>query len=103
MLAFYFGLTDRAGNTDQRFSDSLTGIVSSVDDCIFFSRLLCDELSKHGKKIKGRLGRGAPKVNEPQWEKAERDNLMSDEGSYEDWTTMFVDHEKETWWRRLFN
>lgn len=46
-----FGL--RMGrHVDRRFPDNMFGIFSYTDDCIMFSRMLCEELTSHGRRVR---------------------------------------------------
>lgn len=90
---FYFGLPDQGGDVDRSYPDTIEGICSLTDDCIFFSQLLCSDLAEHGERLKKRLGKRAPKVNKADFSKAVKLGLMPSPEKYEDWTKMFVKHD----------
>lgn len=52
----YFGL--KVGDRiDNRYASSIDGIYGYTDDCIFFSKLLSEDLTRYGNKLKDRLPR----------------------------------------------
>ncbi len=89
LLRFYFGIPDPQGNVDHSYPESIKGICSLTDDCIFFSQLLCTDLVDRGEQLKKLLGKRAPKVNRPEFSKAVEEGLMPGPEKYEDWTKMF--------------
>ena len=95
LTQIYFGRPDDHGNIDNTYPDSMEAIYRLTDDCIFFSKLLCDDLVAHGKKLAERYEKtiskkDVPTINQPHFEKAERIGLMPDPASYADWTSSFV-------------
>jgi len=52
----YFGLRTAAGVIDERFPSTVEGIYAQTDDCIFFSRILADDLLEYGTKLRVRPG-----------------------------------------------
>ncbi len=95
LIRFYLGLPDPAGHVDRSFPDSIEGICSLTDDCIQFSKMLCDDLSEHGERLNKRLGKDVPKINKPEWANAVDLGLMPDPKNYEDWNKMFVKHKDQ--------
>jgi hypothetical protein len=47
----YFGLPDDNGNTDNRYGSLIYAISSYTDDCLFFSKMIADELGAYGKSL----------------------------------------------------
>ncbi|RFC35612.1 MAG: hypothetical protein DID92_2727743994 [Candidatus Nitrotoga sp. SPKER] len=97
----YFGLPHN-NQTDANYPSVIDAIFKQADDIIFFSQLLCKDLSEHGnqlaKQFKTKFGKGAPKISEPDFSKAEELGLMPNISSYADWLTMFVKAPiKERW------
>ncbi len=88
-MALYLGIPNREGHVDTSYSDALKGIVNSTDDCIQFSKWLCEDLSQHGLSISKRFGKDAPKVHKPDFSLAANNGLMPDIASYKDWETAF--------------
>ncbi len=62
LSAFYFGLVDAEGNTDESYPNVMKSIQELTDDCIFYSNLLAEDLGIHGKILQKEYGRNAPKV-----------------------------------------
>jgi len=86
-LYFGFPLTD--GSLSTEYADALEGISTYVDDVIFFSKLLCEDLYEHGQKIRKRLKdqyrEEPPEVNKVDLADAEEKGLMPDEEQYANW------------------
>lgn len=72
----------------------IDAIYNQTDDGIFFSQLLCKDLVEHGNQItvqlKKKFKKGAPRISEPDFDKAEKSDLMPNTDNYADWLTMFV-------------
>lgn len=85
MPSFYFGRPNRDGHTDMSYPQSMSAISSLTDDCIWFSRTLCKDLSKHGQDLKRRLGKHADKVHTPDFKKAVHEDLLPDSKNYHEW------------------
>lgn len=92
-VELYFGLPLKGGNVNMDYPSSIDAIYSQTNDGIFFSRMLCDDLVEHGravvKKFKENFKRGALRISEPEWSKAEKAGLMPYPADYADWVTMF--------------
>jgi hypothetical protein len=62
----YFGLRTADGAIDERFCVNIQAISNQTDDCIFFSRLLAEDLLRYGRKLRRRHARklmmGLPRV-----------------------------------------
>lgn len=94
--ALYFGL--RQGDyLNQEYPSTLDAIYHQTEGGIFFSQLLCKDMVEHGDHIVGLFrkvyGKGAPRINRPDFSKAEEQNLMPNADNYTDWLTMFKNHE----------
>lgn len=89
LVQLYFGLPDRNGHIDNNYPDTINAINNLTDDCIFFSKLLCADLKEHGTKLKENLRDKSIVISEPDFEIAEKAELMPDEENYDDWYKMF--------------
>src|ERR1700682_4983933 len=92
LFHFYFAVRDQSGNVDNRYNSIVTALYRYVDDCIFFSKSVADELTVHGKKIarsfnKQFNGQIAP-VGELKISKKEYQEIMPDKAEYADWDDM---------------
>lgn len=89
----YFGKPDAAGNINREYHDTILAIESSVDAAIFFSSLLCRDLTAHNEKLKVRyvnkFKKSAPKINKGDFSEAEKIGLMPKETDYQDWLSGF--------------
>lgn len=94
LASIYFGFPDKNGNIDHRYRDCVEGISSQTDDCIFFSKLLSEDLHRHGKKLSASLGKNSPSINKVDFTKAEQKGLIPDTGHYADWMSMFKSSSK---------
>jgi hypothetical protein len=100
----YFGLKRSDGVTDEKYSSIVMAIVNQTDDCIFFSRILADDLREYGKKLgrrhAWRLRLGLPKLTGPaNWSEAERRGLIPPREQYEGWLRGF--QKKPSWFRSI--
>ena len=91
----YFGQPDDQGAVDSNYPDSLEAIHSLTDDCVFFSKLLCDDLFEHGemltKGFKKTISRkDVPAIGKVNFEETEKSGLMPNSENYEDLTTSFA-------------
>lgn len=91
----YFGRPDDHGHVDSNYPDTVEGIHNQTDDCVFFSKLLCDDLIAHGKMLVERYEktiskRDVPTVNQTDFAKSEQKGLMPNPASYADWTSSFM-------------
>lgn len=86
--SIYFGLPDKEGHVDTSYPDTVDGIAHQTDDCIFYSKLLGDDLVEHGQKLSKAYGRKSPKIQKIDFEKADQDGLIPDSSLYLDWLNM---------------
>ena len=91
----YLGLPDKDGNVDARFSTTLDGIYQQTNDCIAFSKMLCEDLERHGRTIykasEKRFGkRSVPRVTVVDFDLAAAKGLLPPARNYSDWETNFV-------------
>lgn len=84
----YFGLTMPNGNTDQEYSDTIKLMYSYVDDSIFFSHLICNELMKYGNDLRTKykkFSKNAPKVNDASFRVPLESKLIPPDSDYDLW------------------
>lgn len=99
----YFGL--RQGDTiDEDYPSSLHAIFRQTDDAIFFSKLLCEDLSEYGEKVRAQclkeFKKGVPTVSKSDFKKAIEWGLLPDEKHYADWLSSFnIQKTDENDWR----
>ena len=67
----YYGLRGTEAVIDQRFQANMDAIYKQTDDCIFFSRILADDLFDYGTRLRGRHAwkyrLGVPKLVRENW------------------------------------
>jgi hypothetical protein len=99
----YFGLTDANGRRDERFRQSITAIFNQTDDCIFFSRILADDLLAYGAALRRRyiwkFVSRFPKFVPADWSVAESEGLIPTEEQYANWLRGFK--KSETGWQQV--
>lgn len=89
LAPLYFGVPDEHGNIDERYFSAVRAISEKVDDGIFFSGLLCEDLIQHGENVRAKFGKGAPAINKVDFSLAKRKGLLPDPDSYQSWYTGF--------------
>jgi hypothetical protein len=89
----YLGIENSPGMIDARFPHSMEMLSLYLDDCIFFSKLLSDELLRYGRKLRNRnwwkYRLSVGKMKGADWSMAERENLIPPAERYSDWTRIF--------------
>lgn len=85
----YFGLTLPSGHIDQSYPDLIQGLVFYTDDCIYFSTLLADVLTEHGRHLAFGLGVSAPDVKQADFSSVLRDGLMPSANQYADFERQY--------------
>jgi hypothetical protein len=99
----YFGLPNTNGVTDERFKANIGAIYNQTDDCIFFSRILADDLLAYGNRLrrknswKYRLG--ISKLKGADWSIAQGQGLLPTNEAYASWLRGF--RTDPTRWQRL--
>lgn len=81
----YFGRKSASGHTDERYTNYMQGMSALTDDCIAFSMLLGQALSKYGEARRSEAGRDAPHLATIDWKKAEAAGLIPDMKHYDQW------------------
>jgi hypothetical protein len=96
----YFGVMDQNRRVDGRYPSSLTGILGSTDECIFFSVQLCAALEKHAQELRDLLGKKTPKIVKIDFSKSKDADLFPADDDFKDW---FPPLPPETrWWKKAF-
>jgi hypothetical protein len=89
----YLGIEQARGQTDVRFFHSMEMLSLYTDDCIFFSKMLADELLVYGRKLRNRnrwkYRLPVGKMKGADWSMADRENLIPSPERYRDWTRIF--------------
>jgi chaperonin GroES len=102
-LAKYLSLRSAEGVVDDRYRAAVAGIFDQTNDCIFFSRILAEDLLKYGHRLRVRYHRrfrfGLPKLDQADWSKAETAGLMPSAELYKAWLDGFKPAPSS--WRRL--
>lgn len=104
-LSLYFGLPYGDGHINSEFSDTVAGLGSLVDDVIFFSHLLMNDLKLHGDFIKIKYDKVAKYNSEKitSFDFSGAKNLIPDEEKYRDWFSGFKVSETEATRSNIFN
>lgn len=88
----YFGFQS-AGKTNNMYPSLVGTIYEQTNHGIFFSHLLCLDLTKHGKELleeyKKLFKKGEPKINEFNFNRANELGLMPDKAEYVGWLSAF--------------
>lgn len=89
LISKYLGKKTADGINDERFRMNMDAIYAQTDDCIFFSRILADDLQDYGVKLKRRhawrLLLNLPRQSCIDWSIAERANLIPTTKQYARW------------------
>ena len=92
----YLGISVSGNEVDQRYASVIDGIRSYLDDCIFFTWTLEGEIASYGRALRKRHSwfrrPRAPKMNEADWSKAEKEGLLPDPNEYIRWSEGFKSH-----------
>jgi hypothetical protein len=104
-VAFYFALP-KEGSLDETFSGTMEAVYKQIDDCIYFSWRLCEDLTRHGKRIreqfiKMRLKGTVPRIQTVLWKDVEAKGLLPNIAIYRSWEEGFLERVPETEGRRL--
>lgn len=94
MLNFYLGLPGKDGVIDERYRTSLDAIYAYTDDCIYFSKLLAEDLFSYGLDLRKSAGKRLfwrmPKLSEVNWARAHEQELIPKDDQYADWLGGFA-------------
>lgn len=97
---YYFGLQLPNGDTNQEYPDLVFAIYSYTDDVIFFSKLLCADLIKHGdavrKPLTNKSEKGVPRVSTADFAGPRASGLLPPDDQYSDWLNGFTEQKVAT-------
>lgn len=93
LAALYFGIpirkSDGSENHDSEYKDTVTAISSQTDDVIFFSKMLCSDLERHGERLlkeyKGINKKTEIEINSVRFGEAEVNGLIPSDDNYKSW------------------
>jgi hypothetical protein len=89
----YYGF-EISGITNQEYRSSIKSIYDQVDDCIYYSNLIYEDLVFHGMRLKDKFydkfGSGAPKINTVTHTDLTQKELFPDRGLYREWEENFT-------------
>lgn len=101
-IAVYVGAYHEE-KVDQRFGHNLEALFKQIDDCIFFSMFLADQILQSERKLRGRnwwrFRLNLPKQYPADWSLARNEALIPPESQYVDWLRGFK--KPPSWWQRL--
>lgn len=87
----YFGIPFGEGNTNQEYGATIESIFLYTNDAIYFSTILVDDLSAHGKtllKNNKKILRGSPlEVVGANFDQARKDGLIPTDKDYPTWNS----------------
>jgi hypothetical protein len=99
----YLGRQTSNRTIDDRFRGNMEHMRTQIDNCIFFSRILADDLLEYGTKLRNRnkwkYRLGIRKLERADWSIAEKGGLIPSNELFADWLKMFK--KPETKWSRL--
>ena len=89
----YFGWPLPNSDTDQEFSDLIEAVHSYLNDIIFFSALLCEDLEEYAVNIRllyvAKFGKNAPTVSSVDLSSPRQRGIIPPSSDYVSWTTSF--------------
>jgi hypothetical protein len=89
----YFGLRTDASVRDERIPSNIAALYAQTDDCIFFSRILADDLMQYGERLRRRYAwrfrLNIPKAEPANWTFAEEEGLLPKQADYVNWLRGF--------------
>lgn len=96
---YYFGLPFPEGHVNQEYPDTAEAIYSYIDDLAFFGYQLCNDLMKHGAKVREALtkkpSKQLPNVSEVDFSGPKKSGLLPPESQYGDWVNAFVERSEK--------
>jgi hypothetical protein len=96
LLQFLFGLRDSSGNVDNRYGSAIDCLHGAADQCLFFGKLLAEDLMVHAERCRTRLkavtGVDPPKITEIHFDTKEFAEVMPPDTEFAGWTSMIEIH-----------
>ncbi len=103
-IALIFGLPLPSGGVDMTFGSVVEAIYTQTDDCIHFSRLICDDLHAYATRVreeyKSRFRAPYPSVHKVVYELVEQQGLIPPRDRYVSWDEGFLFRVEQTLGRR---
>jgi len=88
----FYGLRS-AGAVDERIATNILALYTQVDDCIFFTRVLAEDLFEYNRALRWRFAwryrLGIQKPVPDDWSIAESNGLLPARGKYQNWLRGF--------------
>ena len=104
-VAFYFALPNES-NLDETFAGTMEALHKQTDDCVYFSWRLCEDLSRHGKRVRSQffkmgLKGPVPRIQTVLWKGVEEKGLLPMIAVYKSWEDGFPERVPQTEGRSL--
>jgi hypothetical protein len=95
---YYFGIPLSTGKAHNEYPNLVEAIHSYLNNVVFFSHLLCEDLLIHGEHLrssyKKQFGKCAPDLNSLDFSEAKASGLIPPESEYTDWLKGFRNKNK---------
>ncbi|MGY4317243.1 hypothetical protein [Bradyrhizobium sp. JR3.5] len=92
-LEFFLGLKTANGVIDERFPSNIAGITLQTDFCIFYAKVLANDLADYANKLRWKHSwfyrLRVPKIDKTDWSYPEKLGLMPKDDDYGDWLRGF--------------
>jgi hypothetical protein len=92
----YFGFPNASKETNRDHPDIIYAMSVYTDDCIFFSSLLCDDLTAHGRRLRAlyekKFGKGAPEISHADFTGGRASGTVPPSSKYADWLKGFPEY-----------
>lgn len=89
----YFGEPYASGKANNEYGGFVSAMALYVNNVLFFSVKLCEDLAKYGKPIaesyQKKFGGELPDITEPLWDKAKKEGMLPSDDEYKDWLSGF--------------
>jgi len=88
----YFGLEMPSGDRQKEYSDAIDGIMSYINDVIFFSKTIAEDLEVYGKKLREqeKLIPSTYSIRHADFSSPEEQGLMPETENYLSWLSGFI-------------
>ncbi|WP_227270532.1 hypothetical protein [Roseobacter weihaiensis] len=81
----YFGVEDSEGNIDVRLFEAVKGLQHQLDDTIFFSKYIAQNLAIQNEALAMKIGKSSPPPTKLIFDQERVAQLLPDEMEYPDW------------------
>jgi len=89
---YYFGIKMPTGHINQEYPDLIDAIHSYINDVIFFSVAICEDLAAHGNQLRSvhkKLIKKVAEVHAPDFSGPKESGLIPPDSEYSSWTGSF--------------